>query len=176
MFESFISYLGCGKIKKGSNNSISFLVTQSKDLEDKIIPFFQKYNLLYSKNNEFLDFCKVFSLVKSKSHLTEKGLNQIVDIKYGMNRGRNNTRPHPPGCGRREYSNFSNLEPRNLKDKFFIQKRQFHDRVKANKRIGPHNLNSLSIIFGSLLGNAKISKLVEGSRLIIYTSNKNYAQ
>jgi hypothetical protein len=169
LFESFISYLGCGKIKKGSNNSISFLVTKSKDLEDKIIPFFQKYNLLYSKNNEFLDFCKVFSLVKSKSHLTEKGLNQIVDIKYGMNRGRNNTIL-------REYSNFSNLEPRNLKDKFFIQKRQFHDRVKANKRIGPHNLNSLSIIFGSLLGNAKISKLVEGSRLIIYTSNKNYAQ
>lgn len=59
-----------------------------KDLDDKIIPFFQKYNLRCSKNKEFIDFCGVFNLVKSKSHLTEQGLNKILHIKSGMNKGR----------------------------------------------------------------------------------------
>jgi len=168
----------------------SFLVTKSKDLEKYIIPFFplgpdpwsctwvegQKYCLLYSKQKEFIDFCKAFSLVKSKSHLTEKGslrLNKIVDIKSGINRGRSiitlgqNT----------NHSIFdSHYSSAPIKGGSFIQKRQFHDRVKPNKRVGPHNLDCLSVIFGSLLGHGKINRLVEGSRLIIYTPDKEYAQ
>jgi hypothetical protein len=56
-------------------------------LETKIIPFFQKFSLLCSKNKEFIDFFRVLFLVKSKSHLTEQGLNKILEIKSGMNKG-----------------------------------------------------------------------------------------
>jgi len=40
----------------------------------------QKYSLLGSKNKEFIDFSSVLFLVKSKSHLTAEGLNQILEI------------------------------------------------------------------------------------------------
>jgi hypothetical protein len=52
-----------------------------------------------------------------------------------------------------------------------IQKREFHHKVKAKNRIGPHNIDTLSIIFGSLLGPAfgggEITKKVEGCMLVL---------
>jgi len=87
LFEYFKNYFDCGKTQKGLD-SIYFSVTKFKDLEEKIIPFFQKYPLLGSKSQEYLDFIRIYLLVKNKSHLTELGLNQIKEIKSGMNRGR----------------------------------------------------------------------------------------
>jgi LAGLIDADG DNA endonuclease family protein len=55
------------------------------------------------------------------------------------------------------------------------QKREFHHKVKAKNRIGPHNIDTLSIILGSLLGNGNIKKLVEGSMLVVRETNKEYA-
>jgi hypothetical protein len=85
-FESFLSYFDSGKLQIGyTNTSVCFVVKKKADLEKKIIPFLTKYSLLCSKNKEFIDFCSVLFLEKSKSHLTEQGLNQILDINYGMN-------------------------------------------------------------------------------------------
>jgi hypothetical protein len=47
----------------------------------KKIPNFKKYSILGSKNKEFIDFCSVLFLEKYKSHLTEEGLNQILEAK-----------------------------------------------------------------------------------------------
>ena len=89
LFESFIKYFDCGKVQMGSNKtSVYFVVTKLIDLENKILPFFHKYNLLASKNKEFIDLCEALPLVKSKSHLTEPGLNKLLEIKSGMNKGR----------------------------------------------------------------------------------------
>jgi hypothetical protein len=42
----------------------------------------------------------------------------------------------------------------------------FHTRVKAASRIGPHNLDVISVIVGSLLGDCYANKRsVEGTRL-----------
>lgn len=35
-----------------------------------------------------MDFCKAASLMKSQAHLTSEGLEQIRQIKIGMNRAR----------------------------------------------------------------------------------------
>ena len=44
--------------------------------------------------------------------------------------------------------------------------RIFHTRVKAASRIGPHNLDVISVIVGSLLGDCYANKRsVEGTRL-----------
>jgi hypothetical protein len=44
--------------------------------------------------------------------------------------------------------------------------RMFHTRVKAASRIGPHNLDVISVIVGSLLGDCYANKRsVEGTRL-----------
>lgn len=37
---------------------------------------------------DYLDFVKVVELMKSKAHLTKDGLEEIKQIKSGMNRGR----------------------------------------------------------------------------------------
>lgn len=46
-----------------------------------------------------------------------------------------------------------------------IQKRTFHVKVKAIKRIGPHDQDIFSVIFGSLLGKCTSEILIEGTRL-----------
>lgn len=79
----------CGNIVISNNNSIiEFRVSSLKDLMEKIIPFFNKYPLYVAKRLEFEDFCKVVSMMNSKTHLTESGLEQIREIKSNMNRGR----------------------------------------------------------------------------------------
>jgi hypothetical protein len=35
-----------------------------------------------------LDFCKAADLMKNKAHLTKEGLDKIISLKSGMNRGR----------------------------------------------------------------------------------------
>jgi hypothetical protein len=47
----------------------------------------------------------------------------------------------------------------------FIFKRSFHTKVKASKRIGPHNEDILSVLVGSLLGDCYGNKRSgEGTR------------
>jgi LAGLIDADG DNA endonuclease family protein len=86
LIESFLvvqlSYFYSGKIQIGYNKtSICFVFTKKADLEKKLNPFFQKYSL----NKEFIAFCSVLFLVNTKSLLTEQGLNQILEIKSGIN-------------------------------------------------------------------------------------------
>jgi hypothetical protein len=48
--------------------------------------------------------------------------------------------------------------------------------ILGKRRIGPHNIEILSIIFGSLLGDGHMEKEKEGSRIKFYQGgdNSNY--
>lgn len=198
LFEYFKNYFDCGKIQKGPN-SVYFSVTKFKDLEEKIIPFFQKYPLLGSKYQEYLDFIKIYLLVKNKSHLTELGLNQIREIKLGMNRGRDLQTSEiikdeitpiikeSPKDIERVVPVVTNSECAKgatvytLKNKSLlgkIHKREFHAGVRASKRIGPHPEEIISCLVGCLLGNSHAnSRTIEGVRFKIITGlNYEYAQ
>jgi hypothetical protein len=50
-----------------------------------------KYPLQGIKILDYADFCKVAELMQEKAHLTSEGLDQILEIKAGMNTGRNNS-------------------------------------------------------------------------------------
>ena len=80
------TYLGCGHVYK-NKDVLDYKVSKFSDLTDKIIPFFKEYPGVKSK--EFADFCRVAELIKDKKHLTPEGLEKILEIKAGMNRGRN---------------------------------------------------------------------------------------
>jgi hypothetical protein len=87
--KSLVEYWGCGKYrerKKGLTGD--FEIAKFSDLHDKVIPFFEKYQIVGSKFQDYSDFKKVAELMKNKVHLTEEGLIQIRQIKAGMNRGR----------------------------------------------------------------------------------------
>ena len=124
-------------------------------------------------------------LIEKKEQLTLDGLNKIRQIKSGQNKGRREIKfnkntiisPTPlyhkcGGTGQNPYSRslLKSSHPT------IIQKREFHHKVKARNRIGPHNNDTLSIIFGSLLGNGKMKTKVEGCMLVVRETNNDYAQ
>lgn len=86
LINGFIKYLGCGRLEPRSNrSSVDFIVTNFSDIYGKIIPFFEKYPILGCKYLDYVDFCKVAELMKTKAHLTQEGLDKISLIKSGMN-------------------------------------------------------------------------------------------
>jgi len=87
--ESFIAYFECGNLHIRSNeNTVDYRCRNLADLNEKIIPFFQKHSILGVKSNDFLDLWKVISIMVNKGHLTDDGLDQIQIIKSGMNKQR----------------------------------------------------------------------------------------
>jgi LAGLIDADG endonuclease len=77
----------CGLIKE-TGDVVRFVVTKFEDMNKIIIPFFNQYSFQGSKGLDFKDLSKVKNLMQNKSHLTQEGLDQIILIKNGMNRGR----------------------------------------------------------------------------------------
>jgi hypothetical protein len=65
----------------------------------------------------------------------------------------------------------------NILGLFLISKRSFHieGKINSNKRIGPHNVEILQVIIGSLLGDGHLDKRNKGigTRLIIEQTNQN---
>lgn len=92
LLNSIISYLNCGRLVKDSNKVI-FVVTKFSDIFEKIIPFFNKHLVEGEKFKDFTDWCKVAHIMKEKNHLTKEGLDQVILIKKGMNRGRSSVLP-----------------------------------------------------------------------------------
>ena len=96
---SLISFLNCGRITK-RGEAVDIRVTKFDDITQKIIPFFpfvqdlkrsctkEKYSIRGVKAEDFKDFCQVAELMKKNKHLTKEGLDQIRQIKAGMNTGR----------------------------------------------------------------------------------------
>jgi len=89
LINSLISYFGCGKMYKKSNvEAVDYKISKFSDLTEKLIPFFYKHKIIGVKYKDFNDFCLVANLMKNKAHLTSEGLEEIIKIKNGMNKGR----------------------------------------------------------------------------------------
>lgn len=83
-------YLNCGLIEKVSTrpNCVTFVVYKYLDILEKIIPLLNINPLLGVKSLDFKDFCKAASIIENNSPITQKGINEILRIKKGMNSGR----------------------------------------------------------------------------------------
>lgn len=78
LLDSFINYFGCGRYSKRPGKFIGdFIVTKLEDIDNKIIPFFDKYSLVGYKRQDYCRFAKVAKLMQNKSHLTKEGLEEI---------------------------------------------------------------------------------------------------
>jgi hypothetical protein len=89
LIEEIKSTLGCGTITMNESSGITrYAVSKLSDIQNIIIPFFDKYSLIGDKVKNFEDFKKVSDLIVNKSHLTEEGLNKILPIKSNMNMNR----------------------------------------------------------------------------------------
>ena len=85
------TWLGCGTVRKVSQSSVViFSVQKFAENESKIIPLFQENLIQGVKAYDFNDWCSVAEIIRSKGHLTKAGLDQIVELKAGMNKYRVN--------------------------------------------------------------------------------------
>ena len=84
LIDSFLNYLGCGRCYS-RRNEVTFIVSTFSDINNKIIPLFKKYPLLGTKQEDYLDFLKVASLIVSKEHLSKEGVEKIKIIQSNMN-------------------------------------------------------------------------------------------
>ena len=92
VLEDIQLFFNCGKIyenRRTDNHRESlyrYCVRSFKDLENKIIPFFEKYPLKTAKKQDFLVFCEVMELIKHRIHLTPEGLEKIRALAATTNR------------------------------------------------------------------------------------------
>jgi hypothetical protein len=88
LLTSLQNLLGYGSVNKHSQNAVMFSATKFSDFMECLIPFFDKYQIIGVKYEDYLDFKKVAQLMEKKAHLTIEGLEDIRRIKAKMNRGR----------------------------------------------------------------------------------------
>ena len=87
LLELIKNFLNCGSIATAGNCK-QVLVSNFQDINNIIIPLFAKHCVQGVKHEDYLDFCKAAELIKNKAHLTQEGLDKIIKLKSGMNRGR----------------------------------------------------------------------------------------
>ncbi len=85
-------FFGCGNIyvnrRKDNHreNLYRYCVRNLKDIQEKIIPFFDRYTLQTAKYQDYLVFCEIVKLIDQKSHLSLEGIEKIRALASTMNR------------------------------------------------------------------------------------------
>lgn len=86
------NFFGCGRIfinKRYDNhheNLYRYCVRSIKEINEKIIPFFDQFPLHTHKENDFKIFKKVINLMSKKEHLKKVGWNKILKLASQTNR------------------------------------------------------------------------------------------
>ena len=86
ILNDLMDYYDCGNINVDNRSATAykFIVNDIVDLKEKIIPHFDKYNLVGSKHLDYLDWKKAILLFSDR----KENLNQILLIKSNMNKNR----------------------------------------------------------------------------------------
>ena len=65
----------------------AFRVSSPKQILEQILPHFDKYPLISQKVSDYLLFREIVMLMLQGKHLTEEGLQTIINIKTSLNLG-----------------------------------------------------------------------------------------
>lgn len=164
-----MDYLDCGKIYK-SRMAVDFLVSKINDITNKIIPFFNKYNIVGIKSQDFQYFKKVAFLIKNRDHLTVEGINNISKIKSKMNKGRVFVNSSVEGFKKPTISSKSI----NNKRKFSTLRKNtdFTTLRKISEHITKHKSNLTDLEFGYFLAGRR--RMVRFKSITYYFLWKRY--
>jgi hypothetical protein len=83
--------LGCGRIyildysRYGWRPHAKLAVKNIREIREKVVPFFKKYQLSGKKKSDFEIFCKALRLFENKEHLTLKGIQTLRKMQKTMN-------------------------------------------------------------------------------------------
>ena len=81
------AYFGCGVVRKNHGDRMAYRVRERKQLNERIVPFFEEHPLRSRKRVDFEKFRDVLRLMEQDEHLTEDGVGKIRRIAEQMNRG-----------------------------------------------------------------------------------------
>jgi hypothetical protein len=86
VLEMIAATFGCGVIRsKGPHSSVlTFSVSSLRDLEERVIPFFEEHTLRV-KQDDFERFATIVRAMRRKEHLERRGFEWIVRMAYRMN-------------------------------------------------------------------------------------------
>ena len=80
--------LGCGFIRPDrSDRTLKFEVRSVSELAFKVVPHFEQYPLLSSKQQDFETFAQIVLLMYDKEHLKPDGFETIVKLAAQLNTG-----------------------------------------------------------------------------------------
>jgi hypothetical protein len=84
-------FFGCGNVyfqadkRKNHQDCYRFEVSNRKELNEIIVPFFKKNQLKFpSKGKDFKIFCEIMERIEKGEHLTKSGLNNLYLLKQQM--------------------------------------------------------------------------------------------
>ncbi len=88
--ETIRETLACGYIKDNHvrnprDSSLVYVVKSRKDLVSKVLPFFNQYQLLSSKQREFEVFAQIVIEMENGKHLQETGFVELAKLALSMN-------------------------------------------------------------------------------------------
>ena len=82
----FLEYFKCGSLRPNrGDNTVKFEIRSLKPLLEVVIPHFQKYPLISSKQKDFERFVAICNLLSENQHLTRDGFIKILDLAFEMN-------------------------------------------------------------------------------------------
>ncbi|MBI4158196.1 MAG: LAGLIDADG family homing endonuclease [Candidatus Yanofskybacteria bacterium] len=90
--EKIKKFFDCGGVfinKRYDNHNehlYRYCVRSISELQTRIVPFFERFQLHTYKANDFLIFKKVVALMAKKKHLTETGWKKVLRLASEMNR------------------------------------------------------------------------------------------
>jgi hypothetical protein len=86
VLEQLVITFGCGRIRgKGPNSRVSTYAVESlADLNERVIPFFEKHPLIV-KRHDFTKFTEIVRGMLRKEHLQPEGFERFVRLAYAMN-------------------------------------------------------------------------------------------
>ena len=78
----------CGYVSEKGGNPMCFTycVDRISDLIQNVIPFFDKYQIIGEKYNNFLIFKEIVLEIERKTHKTKEGFIKLSELAFRMNR------------------------------------------------------------------------------------------
>ena len=87
--------LGCGTLRERQDGVVYYEVTNVRSLQDKIIPFFKRFQFLSAnKKRNFSIFTKIVEAMAQGEHLRKDGFKRIVQLRETLNEGRGRKRKY----------------------------------------------------------------------------------
>jgi len=84
LLDQIQKFFGVGTVIDRKDGAFYYKVSQIKDLM-LIVDHFEKYPLITQKHADFELFKQIIDLILKKEHLTNSGLQKIINIKASMN-------------------------------------------------------------------------------------------